>query len=153
MSTRCNILLHSPEGARVYFYRHSDGYPSSAGAALWHMFTAMFANSKEDGWPWIGEIATRMLNAHCETGSPIYRLTSGPHSDINYFYAVEFPGFRGDERRARDKGDPSAYVRNRDLAKFRFAGGFGKELEAQALASAPLTYDEFCRAIFKENDE
>lgn len=149
MSTRCNVLLYSPEGARVYFYRHSDGYPSAAGSRLWSTFTAFFARS-EDGFPWIGDIAARLLNAQSEDGSPLYRLTSGPHQDIEYFYAVEFPGFSPDGRRERDKGDPTAYVRNQDLVKFRFAGGFGAGLEAEALAKAPLTHREFAAAIFKE---
>ncbi|NBW15572.1 MAG: hypothetical protein EBR82_47060 [Caulobacteraceae bacterium] len=135
----------------MYFYRHGDGYPSVAGARLWHTFTAMFARS-EDGFPWIGDIAARLLNAHSEDGSPLYRLTSGPHSDIEYFYAVEFPGFRAEGGRERDKGDPTAYSRNQDLVKFRFAGGLGRDLEAAALASAPLTHREFGVAIFKHED-
>ncbi len=152
MSTRSNVLLYSPEGARVYFYRHTDGFLANAGARLYHTATAMFAKSREDGWPWIGEFAERLLRAQTERGDPLYRMTSGPHEDIEYFYALEFPGFRGEEARHADKDDPNAYSRNCSLLKFRWACGYGPTLQEEALAKAGLSRDEFCKDITKNAD-
>lgn len=151
MSTRCNVLLHSPDGARVYLYRHSDGYLSQAGARLFHVFTAMSARSK-DGFPWIGDFAERLLRAQTESGDPLYRMTSGVHEDINYFYALEFPGFQDDDMRAADRDDPNSYARNKTLLQFRWAKGYGPGLEAEALAKSPLTVDEFWREVARNAD-
>lgn len=151
MGTRCNVLLHSPNGARVYFYRHSDGYLSMAGARLYHTLTAASVRTK-DGFPWIGDFAERLLRAQTESGDQLYRLTSGPHVDIEYFYALEFPGFQDDAMRDADRDDPMAYTRNKDLLKFRWACGYGKDLEAEALAKPPQTVEEFWKDIARNAD-
>jgi hypothetical protein len=151
MSTRCNVLLFSPEGAKVYFYRHTDGYLSQAGARLYHTYTAASVRSK-DGFPWIGDFAERLLRAQTESGDALYRLTSGPHVDVEYFYALEFPGFQDDAMHAADRDDPMAYSRNKDLLKVRWARGYGRDLEKDALAKPPLTIEAFWRDIATNAD-
>lgn len=151
MSTRCNVLLFSPNGARVYFYRHSDGYLSHGGARLYHVHTAASVRSK-DGFPWIGDFAKRLLLAQTESGDPLYEITSGCHVDINYFYAIEFPGFQDDDMRAARRDDPMAYTKNKDMLKFRWASGYGPSLEAETMAKPPLTADEFWKDIARNAD-
>lgn len=149
MSTRCNVLLHSPNGARVYFYRHSDGYLSMAGARLFHTFTAASVATK-DGFPWIGDFAERLLRAQTESGSSLYQMTSGVHVDINYFYAIEFPGFAEDVRVPMD--DPQVYQKHKALVKIRWAHGYGPGLEAEALAKPPQSLDEFWKDVARNAD-
>ena len=148
MSTRCNILLRTPQGAAIWFYRHGDGYPSAAGRALDTLYTAHIVDSAPGarGFSWIGDFAERMVLARDDTGSVIWRLTAGPHQDIEYCYIFDFPGFEDDDARAED------YAKNRDLLKVRWAGGgYGKDTVARAEAQRPLTIDEFRRSVYRAN--
>jgi len=150
MSTRCNVLLRTPQGAAIWFYRHSDGYLAGAGRSLESLYTAHIVHSEpgKRGFSWIGDFAERMVLARDEGGSVIWRLTAGPHEDIEYCYIIDFPGFEGEERRQADD-----YAGNIALLKFRWAGGgYGKDTVARAEAARPLTEKEFRRDVFSNAD-
>lgn len=148
MSTRCNVLLRTPQGAAIWLYRHGDGYPSSAGRALDTLYTAHIVHSAPGarGFSWIGDFAERMILARDDTGSVIWRLTAGPHEDIEYCYIFDFPGFEEDHSKSED------YGRNVSLLKVRWAGGgYGKDTVARAEAQRPLTVDEFRKSIYRKD--
>jgi len=148
MSTRCNVLLRTPEGSAIWFYRHGDGYPSSAGRALDSLYTAHIVrfSSGSRGWAWIGDFAERMILARDDTGDVIWQLTAGPHDDIEYCYIIDFPGFEDDGNKVEN------YVSNVNKLKFRWAGGgYGKDIVARAEAQRPLTPEEFRKSIYRKN--
>lgn len=147
MSTRCNVLLRSPEGSAIWFYRHCDGYPSEAGRDLERLYTSHIVKSEPGtrGFSWIADFAERMVRACDETGDRIWRLTAGPHGDIEYCYVFDFPGFEDDASSVVD------YRANVDRLAIRWAGGgYGSGVVERAQAQHPLTPDGFRKSLYRE---
>lgn len=101
MSTRCNIILRSPAGAKIYLYRHCDGYPSGAGktiASVWLSLSAGHydASQKHDpNWKakWIRPFFDQLFKTTGNGGDPHHEITAGLHSDIEFLYVIDFDGF------------------------------------------------------------
>lgn len=94
MSTRCNVIIQD-EFNKLYFYRHSDGYPECTGESLKrfvrgytkHKFR--LNSSQSAGW--------LILHGHYEYGLTAYDAwkvgayepTSEIHADIEYKYIID----------------------------------------------------------------
>lgn len=79
MSTRCQIEVISG-GKHVMLYHHCDGYPEGVGYCLLKLMEE-YKNSKykdEDG------IVRRMIR------NGMFEVTFWNHSDIEYFYQMDF---------------------------------------------------------------
>jgi len=108
MSTRANIIIEDKYGARLYFYRHSDGYPEGTLPTLTKFLnlvkdgTIRNNTSQAAGWLiFIGAVEYREYNPTIfdakdpgeinpkdwKVGS--YEPTIGLHGDIDYLYIVD----------------------------------------------------------------
>ena len=105
MSTRCNIILRSPQGSVIWLYRHGDGYPKGDCGVLstfWSVRLSLGARHydpnhvTDPGWrqKWIGSFAKQLLGVTGPGGDLLHEITAGAHSDIDYLYLVDFMGFR-----------------------------------------------------------
>lgn len=93
MSTRANVVIKD-EYTTLYFYRHSDGYPSETGESL-KRFVEGYKSGKyrldamqSAGW--------LVLHGHEEYGRDAktwkvgaYEPTSEIHGDIDYKYVID----------------------------------------------------------------
>jgi hypothetical protein len=80
------------DAARIYLYRHSDGYPAECGGAIVEAL-AYAARFKYNAGPMF---AARLLGlrydkrAHDDEPRPIYEMTGDLHGDIEHVYEVKF---------------------------------------------------------------
>jgi hypothetical protein len=105
MSTRANIIIQDAYGTKLWFYRHSDGYPEVTEKSL-EVFMGWLREGKirdnvgqAAGWLIIlGHTEYEKYNSANEPtldGSGMgwkvgaYEPTSGQHSDIEYLYTVD----------------------------------------------------------------
>lgn len=101
MSTRCNVIIRTPDGAKVYLYRHCDGYPSGEGdtiASVWLSLTATHydANQQHDPYwkaKWIKTFLPQLMQTTGSGGDPHHEFTSGLHGDIEFLYIIDLGGF------------------------------------------------------------
>jgi hypothetical protein len=93
MSTRANIIITDGED-KLYFYRHSDGYPEGTMPTL-EKFLAMVKNGQirdntcqSAGWLiMIGYDEYKEYQPDWKVGA--YEPTTGIHGDIEYLYVVD----------------------------------------------------------------
>ena len=97
MSTRCNVVVKSKEfdvDKELWFYRHSDGYPSSVLPSLEPLMDKLREGSVRNN---IGQFAGWLIVlGHEEYGSKqdywkvgAYEPTTGQHGDIEYLYTID----------------------------------------------------------------
>ena len=92
MSTRCNVIVKDQYNT-LYFYRHTDGYPSSVLPSLEPLMDRLRDGSVRDntsqfsGW--------LIVSGYEEYGSMqddwkvgAYEPTNGIHGDIEYQYTI-----------------------------------------------------------------
>ena len=93
MSTRCNVVVKYGQD-ELYFYRHSDGYPSSVLPSLEPLMDELrkggLRNNISQFAGWI------IVLGHEEYGSKkdgwkvgAYEPTTGQHGDIEYLYTID----------------------------------------------------------------
>ncbi len=100
MSTRANIIIKDKH-SKLYFYRHSDGYPEVTMESL-KGFCGMYHNqlrnnvSQSSGWLILlgaveygfkGEIQNNDKFSGWKVGA--YEPTTGIHGDIEYLYVID----------------------------------------------------------------
>lgn len=100
MSTRANIIIKD-KYSKLYFYRHSDGYPEVTMESL-KGFCDMYHNqlrnnvSQSSGWLILlgaveygfkGELKSDDKFSGWKVGA--YEPTSGIHGDIEYLYVID----------------------------------------------------------------
>jgi len=94
MSTRCNIRVIDGSENELWFYRHSDGYPSSVLPSLEPLMERLELGHVRDN---IGQFAGWIiLLGHIEYGSKdnswkvgAYEPTTTQHGDIEYLYTID----------------------------------------------------------------
>ena len=118
MSTRCNVLVKDSHD-KLWFYRHSDGYPSCTAESLktflrWLLDGRIRSNaSQSSGWlvvmgheEYLWDVIVD-LDLHSDRPSPrhepglkdsrgyadwkvgAYEPTVGPHGDIEFLYVID----------------------------------------------------------------
>lgn len=141
MSTRCNIILRTPDGAKVYLYRHCDGYPTGAGQTIWSVVLSLSAKgydatqTHDPEWrrKWIGPFAKQLMATTGNGGDLHHEFTSGLHGDIEFLYLIDFGGFK-------DWGVPL------DEPTIRIGIGY-KCTEAMAEAAPSFLLNDMAKAI------
>lgn len=95
MATRCNVLVKFGK-AKIYLYRHWDGYPAECGAAIVDAFKLASDAGPYNVGPYnVGpKLCAALLalrndpRAGESVGSPVYELTDSIHGDIEHYYEV-----------------------------------------------------------------
>jgi hypothetical protein len=94
MSTRANIVITDISGAKLWFYRHSDGYPEGTLPTLNKFLDMVKCGQIRDnvgqaaGWLIVlgrEEYADDKFNTW-KVGA--YEPTTGKHGDVEYIYTV-----------------------------------------------------------------
>ena len=99
MSTRCNIIIKDGK-QKLYFYRHSDGYPSGVSETLNKFLDGIKTGKIRDnlsqaaGWLIIiGRDEATVDGVNKWTGYEwkvgSYEPTDGIHDDIEYLYEID----------------------------------------------------------------
>lgn len=111
MSTRCNVIISDAYGARIMFYRHSDGYPSGVAPTLGEFLRLVQTNRLRDnaeqsaGWLIVlgyeeysaGDYGNDLTKMRSNTeGTSMsgwkvgaYEPSVGLHGDIEYLYEID----------------------------------------------------------------
>lgn len=107
MSTRCNVVVTDGYGQALWFYRHSDGYPSGAGESLKIFMQWLWerrirdAASQASGWlvvlghtlyevpdvPALPEAKPGREGPDWKVGA--FEPTSDCHGDVEYVYVID----------------------------------------------------------------
>lgn len=94
MSTRANIIFKDSAGTKLYFYRHSDGYPDVTGADLKSFCLGYQKHLRDNsmqssGWliVWGREKMERYEGYEWKVGD--YEPTHGIHSDVEFIYIID----------------------------------------------------------------
>ena len=96
MSTRASILVTDSFGDKIWFYRHSDGYPSIALKPLITFLKSVVKGELRDnasqsaGWLIVlghREYAFESLSRDWKVGS--MEPATGKHGDIDYLYKID----------------------------------------------------------------
>ena len=127
MATRCNVLLKCGDYS-VKFYRHWDGYLSSTGASIIGVVDKAYAKQYNSYYSYAAILTAFIEEKREGENREQYEPTTGRHSDIEFFYVVNY--------------DPVT-----DTVSYQYAEGFGAELEEQALASTPMSRNEFAAVV------
>lgn len=100
MSTRANIIFTDSHGTKLYFYRHSDGYPSSTGEDLKEFCKGYQKKFRADamqsaGWlirhgcgpsqDGVNDRADKLYDWKVGDYEPTDKL----HSDVEYIYVID----------------------------------------------------------------
>lgn len=101
MSTRANIIIKDGED-KLFFYRHSDGYPEGTLPTLEKFLAWVKAGkirdnvSQASGWLIIiGAMEYETRIPECEKCTPddwkvgAYEPTTGIHGDVEYIYTID----------------------------------------------------------------
>lgn len=102
MSTRCQVKVIS-RGKEVMLYHHCDGYPEGVGYCLLKLL-----KKNEDGWR-ASELVTTMI----KNGN--FEITFGKHSDIEYYYELNFDKEQVLCMEVNNWGDTMEIIRHIDL--------------------------------------
>lgn len=102
MSTRANIIITDQHGTKLYFYRHSDGYPESTGVDLKWFCEGYQKHMRDDAMQSAGWL---VLHGAGPSGDPHnercnkfrgyewkvgdYEPTDALHSDVEYIYVID----------------------------------------------------------------
>lgn len=111
MSTRCNVIVTDSYGAKIMFYRHSDGYPSGVAPTLGEFLNLVKTNRLREnaeqsaGWLVVlgyeeysqgaygNDLAKMRANREGTNMSGwkvgAYEPASGLHGDIEYLYEID----------------------------------------------------------------
>jgi hypothetical protein len=85
MATRSCVRL-SFKRFSLMLYRHWDGYPAEAGAAI---VEALKGCNPSDGEYALADVANALLlNTKTSEGKPLYEITGNWHGDLEYAYSV-----------------------------------------------------------------
>jgi len=101
MSTRANILITDSNGGKLWFYRHSDGYPDGTLPTL-NKFLDMVKSGairnnvgQAAGWliiigrdEYVSDAEGQLANALTSWKVGAYEPTTGKHGDIEYLYTI-----------------------------------------------------------------
>lgn len=111
MSTRCNVVVTDEFGAKIMFYRHSDGYPSGVAPTLGEFLRLVKTNRLRDnaeqsaGWLIVlgyeeysqGDYGNDLAKMRGNTEGTnmsgwkvgAYEPSTGIHGDIEYLYEID----------------------------------------------------------------
>lgn len=94
MSTRCNILFKDGK-EKLWFYRHSDGYPECAGKDL-ELFVKNYTDNvyRLNIGQSAGHLIVRGHNEYAKYTHNLWKVgayepTTGQHGDIDYLYTID----------------------------------------------------------------
>lgn len=102
MSTRCQVKVIC-QGKEVMMYHHCDGYPEGVGYCLLKLL-----EKNQKGWLGSG-IATEMVR------KGTFEITFGKHSDIEYYYELNFDKEQVLCMEVNNWGDTMEIIRHIDL--------------------------------------
>ena len=89
MSTRCNIIIKEPFGARYVLYHHHDGYPEGVGVQLRNALGVK--NGESIPQTWGGHyLVNDLIKNRKGLNDNEYEATWALHSDIEYVYVVNY---------------------------------------------------------------
>jgi len=98
MSTRCNIIIKDGED-KLFFYRHSDGYPDGVKATLNEFLdmvkSGKIRNNLSQAAGWLILIGHKEYLPECPADAisdwkvGAYEPTTSIHGDIEYLYEID----------------------------------------------------------------
>jgi hypothetical protein len=96
MSTRCNVLITDGFGHKLWFYRHSDGYPRGVRPTLQKFMkwvkTGKIRNNVGQATGWLvilGNEEYKAGSSPTQWKVGAYEPTTGQHGDIEYLYTID----------------------------------------------------------------
>lgn len=120
MSTRASIIFTDSHGTKLYFYRHSDGYPETTGEDLKEFckdYQKKFRNNATQSAGWLivrGHEAQKEANKTCAADAKLmeamygwkvgdYEPTDQIHGDVEYVYVIDLDAMILETRTPRGK--------------------------------------------------